>query len=219
MKISNDKLNSLRAAVLGANDGILSIAGLLMGMAGSGSTLRAGIAATIAGAFSMATGEYVSVSTQRDSERSLLAKERQELADDPAGEEEELAEIYEDKGLDKLIAETIAEELTAKDAFGAHAEAELGINPNDIVSPIKAALSSAASFIVGAAIPLLATVLSPIPFRPYSIVFAVVAALALSGVLSAKMSNVPALWQSARRLLIWGIASMIVNYIAGMIFA
>ena len=145
----SSKLNWLRAGVLGANDGIVSTAGIVVGVAAAtvarGPILTAGIAGLAAGAVSMALGEYVSVSTQRDTERALLRKERGELREDPSAELDELAALYEAKGLSTATARTVAEELTDHDAFAAHAEVELGIDPDDLTNPWQAALSSALS--------------------------------------------------------------------------
>ena len=155
----NNRLNWLRAGVLGANDGIVSTAGIVMGVAGAtsdrGTILVAGVAGLAAGALSMAAGEYVSVSTQKDSELALLEKERRELRDEPAEELEELAGLYVDKGLTEELALEVAKQLTEHDALGAHAEAELGIDPDDITSPWNAALASMLAFTVGALLPLL----------------------------------------------------------------
>src|SRR5690349_18075792 len=140
------RLNWLRAGVLGANDGIVSTAGLVVGVAGAttarGPILTAGLAGLVAGAVSMALGEYVSVSSQRDTERSLLAKERRELAEYPEAELRELAELYVAKGLSAPTARLVAEELTANDAFAAHVDVELGIDPNALTNPWQAAISS-----------------------------------------------------------------------------
>ena len=142
----NNRLNWLRAGVLGANDGIVSTAGIVMGVAGAtsdrGTILVAGVAGLAAGALSMAAGEYVSVSTQKDSELALLEKERGELRDEPEEELEELAGLYVEKGLSEELALEVAKQLTEHDALGAHAEAELGIDPDDITSPWNAALAS-----------------------------------------------------------------------------
>ena len=148
----NQKLNWLRAGVLGANDGIVSTAGLVVGVAGAsaerGAIATAGLAGLVAGAVSMALGEYVSVSSQRDSEKAQLAKEARELRDDPEEELAELAGIYEAKGLSPATARTVAEELTAHDALAAHLDAELGIDPDELTSPSKAAAASALSFTI-----------------------------------------------------------------------
>ena len=155
----------LRAAVLGANDGILSTSSLLLGVAAAhathGGVLIAGVAGLVGGAMSMAAGEYVSVSSQADSERADLERERAELKADDAGEHRELSAIYVGRGLDPVLAKRVAEQLMAHDALGAHARDELGISESLRARPIQAALASAASFAVGAAMPLIATVLSP----------------------------------------------------------
>ena len=152
------RLNWLRAGVLGANDGIVSTAGIVVGVAAASAStepiLMAGIAGLVAGAVSMALGEYVSVSTQRDTERALLVKEEAELEEFPAAELDELAALYEAKGLSPATARTVAEELTDHDAFAAHVDVELGFDPGDLTNPWQAALSSALSFTVGATLPL-----------------------------------------------------------------
>jgi len=185
------RLNWLRAGVLGANDGIVSTAGLVMGVAGatdSSTTIAiAGVAGLTAGALSMAAGEYVSVSTQRDSEEGLLAKERRELAEDPEDELAELAGIYVDKGLSEELALQVARELTDHDALGAHAEAELGIDPDDLTSPWQAAGASMLAFTVGALLPLLTITLTPPGVRIWVTVAAVVVALAGTGWTSARL--------------------------------
>src|SRR3989338_2109415 len=148
---SGAKLNWLRAAVLGSNDGIVSVASIVVGVAGasdsSGFILTAGVAGLVAGALSMAVGEYVSVSTQRDTEKALLEKERLELLNEPEEELDELASLYEAKGLSKATARTTAQELTAHDAFSAHVDAELHIDPNALTNPWHAAVASGASFL------------------------------------------------------------------------
>lgn len=156
------KLNWLRAGVLGANDGIVSVAGIVVGVAGattdSTTILTAGIAGLVAGALSVAGSEYVSLSTQRDTEQALLRLEKQELKTMPEAEERELAEIYEDKGLSPDLAAEVARELTEKDALRAHAEAELGIDPGQLTSPWQAAWASLISFTIGALLPLIAII-------------------------------------------------------------
>src|SRR5690242_370470 len=163
------RLNWLRAGVLGANDGIVSTAGLVVGVAGAtterGPILTAGIAGLVAGAISMALGEYVSVSSQRDTERALLDKERRELATIPDQEFAELVDLYRAKGLSERTARTVAEELTAHDAFAAHVDVELGIDPGDLTNPGQAAGASAAAFTVGAVLPVLAVLLPPAAWR------------------------------------------------------
>ncbi len=191
----SSKLNWLRASVLGANDGIVSTAGIVVGVAAatveSGPILTAGIAGLVAGAVSMALGEYVSVSTQRDTERALLTKERQELRDDPAAELDELAALYEAKGLTPATARTVAEELTDHNPLVAHAEVELGLDPDELTSPWQAALSSALSFSIGALLPLLAILAPPTAWRIPVTVVAVLLALMLTGAVSAGMGGAP----------------------------
>jgi VIT1/CCC1 family predicted Fe2+/Mn2+ transporter len=189
------RLNWLRAGVLGANDGIVSTAGIVVGVAGATtdrtSILIAGVAGLAAGALSMAAGEYVSVSTQRDSELALLEKERQELIDDPVDELEELAGIYVGKGLTEDLALQVAQQLTAHDALGAHAEAELGIDPDDITNPWAAAWASLVAFTLGALLPLLTIMLVPEGGRVAVTVLAVTVALAITGWSSAELSDGP----------------------------
>jgi VIT1/CCC1 family predicted Fe2+/Mn2+ transporter len=184
------RLNSLRAAVLGANDGIVSTAGIVIGVAGATlvpfAILTAGIAGLTAGALSMAVGEYVSVSAQRDTEKALLDKERRELAEMPEEELAELAGLYEAKGLDADLALQVATQLHAHDALAAHAETELGIDPENLTSPWIAAASSAVSFTIGSVLPLLAIMLAPTSLKVLITVVAVAAALVLTGYLSAR---------------------------------
>jgi VIT1/CCC1 family predicted Fe2+/Mn2+ transporter len=187
------RLNNLRAAVLGANDGIVSEAGLVIGVAGAttarAALITAGLAGLAAGAVSMALGEYVSVSSQRDAERDQLALERRELAEDPAGELAELTALYRAKGLSAPTARLVAEELTAADALAAHAEAELHLDPNDLVDPIRAAVTSAVSFTLGAAIPLLAITLPAAHWRVRVAVTVVLLTLALAGYAGARIGG------------------------------
>ncbi|WP_280222660.1 VIT1/CCC1 transporter family protein [Nocardia neocaledoniensis] len=212
------RLNWLRAGVLGANDGIVSTAGLVVGVAATtndGTTiLAAGVAGLVAGAISMAAGEYVSVSTQRDSEKALLAKERRELADFPDYELAELTEIYEAKGLSPATARQVAEELTAHDAFTAHAEAELKLNPDELTNPWAAAGSSAIAFICGALLPLLAIVLPPAQWRVPVTFVAVVVALALTGSLSARLGG-SRRGRAVLRVVVGGALAMAITYAIG----
>lgn len=181
--------------MLGANDGIVSTAGIVVGVAAATAErspiFTAGIAGLVAGAVSMALGEYVSVSTQRDTEKALLSKERRELRDDPAAELDELAALYEAKGLSVTTARTVAEELTAGDAFAAHAEIELGITPGELTSPWQAAISSAVSFTVGSLLPLVAILLPPTAWRVPITVITVLVALVLTGAASAVLGGAP----------------------------
>ncbi len=188
-------MNWLRAGVLGANDGIVSTAGIVMGVAGatddSGTIAIAGVAGLVAGALSMGAGEYVSVSTQRDSEMALLAKERRELAEEPEEELAELAGIFVGKGLSEELALQVAQELTEHDALAAHAEAELGIDPDDLTNPWHAAWASMLAFTVGALLPLLTIVLVGADLRIAVTVAAVAVALALTGWSSARLGYGP----------------------------
>lgn len=190
------RLNWLRAGVLGANDGIVSTAGIVMGVAGAtsdrGTIAIAGVAGLVAGALSMAAGEYVSVSTQRDSELALLDKERRELRDEPEEELEELAGLYVAKGLSEDLALEVAQQLTEHDALGAHAEVELGIDPDDITSPWAAAFASMVAFTLGALLPLLTILLVSAGARIPVTVVSVALALALTGWTSARLSEGPA---------------------------
>ena len=214
----HSRLNSLRAAVLGANDGIVSTAGIVIGVAGATldpfPILTAGIAGLTAGALSMAVGEYVSVSAQRDTEKALLEIERRELAAMPEEELAELAGLYEQKGLDADLARQVAEQLHAHDALAAHAETELGINPDELTSPWVAALSSAVSFTIGSALPLLAIVLAPAELKIPVTVVAVVAALVLTGYLSARAGGTPIL-RAIGRNVAGGLLAMGVTYWIG----
>jgi VIT1/CCC1 family predicted Fe2+/Mn2+ transporter len=212
------KLNWLRAGVLGANDGIVSTAGIVVGVAAAtverGPILTAGIAGLAAGAVSMALGEYVSVSTQRDTEQALLSKERRELRADPAAELDELAGIYEAKGLSSATARTVAEELTDHDAFAAHAEVELGIDPDELTNPWEAALSSALSFTVGALLPLLAILLPPTTWRVPVTVVAVLLALMITGAVSAALGGAPK-GRAVLRNVIGGALALAITYAIG----
>ena len=215
------KLNWLRASVLGANDGIVSIAGLVVGVAGATSNQQviftAGLAGVIAGAISMAAGEYVSVSSSRDTEKAMLKKEKYELENYPEEELEELAHIYENKGLSKKTAHIVAEELTAKDPYAAHIDAELNIDPNDLTNPWHAAFASAASFLAGAIIPILAVTLPPVPLRVPLTFFSVLIALAITGTISARVGNANVLRATAR-VVIGGALAMAVTYGVGHLF-
>ena len=215
------KLNWLRAAVLGANDGIVSVAALVVGIAGatteSGIIFITGIAGLLSGALSMAVGEYVSVSSQRDTEEALLAKERRELHEEPEAELEELTRLYEAKGVSRQTAETVARELTAHDAFAAHVEAELKIDPEELTNPWHAAFASGASFTVGALLPILAITLPPAAARIPTTFVAVFFALAITGFLSAKMSGAP-IGKVVLRVVFGGLLAMAVTFGIGYLF-
>src|SRR3989344_9164285 len=218
---ANTKLNWLRAAVLGANDGVVSVASIVVGVAAAtnspGFILTAGVAGLTAGALSMAVGEYVSVSTQRDTEKALLEKERLELQNEPDAELEELAAIYERKGLTKATARTVAAELTAHDAFAAHVEAELRIDPNDLTNPWHAAYASAAAFLAGAMIPLLAIALPPASARVPVTFAAVLVALIITGTLSAHVGGANKL-AATLRVVAGGIIAMAITFGIGRMF-
>lgn len=215
------KLNKLRAAVLGANDGIVSISGLVVGVAGAEASksaiLTAGIAGVVAGAISMAAGEYVSVSSQRDTERALLAKEKFELKNYPELEEKELIKIYQLKGLSHSTAAKVAQELTSHDDFAAHAEAELKIDPNELASPWNAAAASAAAFLVGSALPILTILLPPANLRLPATFFSVLVALFITGYISARVGRAPAR-PAIVRVVVGGALAMAVTYGIGYLF-
>lgn len=217
----NTKLNYIRALVLGANDGIVSIAGLVVGVAGATSSSQtiftAGMAGIIAGAISMAAGEYVSVSSSRDTEIALLEKEKYELKHFPDQELEELTGIYERKGLSRKTATQVAKELTAHDAYQAHIEAELGIDPDNLTNPWHAAYSSAGAFLAGSSIPLLGVMLPPEQIRIPVTFFSVVLALILTGTASAKISKAPMI-RAVIRVVAGGALAMIVTYTIGYFF-
>lgn len=216
------KLNWLRAGVLGANDGIVSTAGVVIGVAAAapGNILAmatAGIAALVAGAFSMAGGEYVSVSTQRDTERALIEQEKRELAEQPQEELLELAGFYRDRGLSAGLAQQVAVELTAHDALAAHAEVELGIDHEQFTSPWVAAFSSLISFAVGAAIPLIVILLPFAEHRIAATAAAVVAGLFLTGWLSATLGEAPR-GRAILRNVAMGSLTMAATYAIGSLF-
>ncbi|MFC7530105.1 VIT family protein [Actinoplanes sp. GCM10030250] len=209
------RLNRLRAGVLGANDGIVSTAGLVIGVAGatlaSGPIATAGFAGLVAGAVSMALGEYVSVSSQRDTERALLAKERTELDEFPDQELDELTAMYQAKGLSQATARQVAEELTAHDAFAAHADVELRIDPDGLANPWHAAGASALAFAAGSLLPLIAILLSPPHIRVTVTFVVVVVALAVTGAISAKMGSA-SIARAVVRLVGGGAAAMAVTF-------
>lgn len=211
-------LNKLRAAVLGANDGVISTAGLVMGVAGAttntAALATAGIAGLVAGALSMAVGEYVSVSAQRDSERALLVKEEHELRTMPEEELEELTRLLQEKGMSDAVAREAARELTAHDALAAHADIELRLDPDDLTSPTHAAVSSLIAFALGALIPLLAMVLSPPSTRVVVTVVAVLLALFLTGFLSARAGDAPVARAIVRNV-IGGVLAMGITFAIG----
>lgn len=211
----------LRAAVLGANDGIISTASLMMGIAAakadSAAILLAGVAGLVAGAMSMAAGEYVSVRSQADTEAADLARETHELATDSAGEHRELEEIYVARGLERELAREVAKQLMQHDALGAHARDELGITDLFSARPLQAALTSAATFSAGAFIPLLVVLLFPATNLPISIAGVSLVALIVLGGLAAKVGGAN-LWTGAARVGFWGAAAMALTSAAGHLF-
>ena len=213
--VTSDRLNWLRAGVLGANDGIVSTAGLVAGVAGAGPTfgmlLAAGVAGLVAGALSMAAGEYVSVSTQRDTERAAVRSERVSLARRPAMELRELTALLRSKGLSEATAREAANELTRHDALAAHADIELGIKLGEYTNPWHAALASAVSFSIGALVPLLAVLLAPPDAIVPVTVVAVVVALIATGYGSARLGGAPR-GRAVVRNVIGGLLAMVVTY-------
>ncbi|MET7455565.1 VIT family protein [Streptomyces sp. NPDC005574] len=212
------RLNWLRAAVLGANDGIVSTAGLVVGVAGatddSSALLTAGLAGLLAGSLSMAAGEYVSVSTQRDSERAALALEKRELREQPEAELEELTELLQERGLSRDVALEAAVQLTERDALRAHARVELGIDPVELTNPWHAAWASFLAFTAGALLPLLAIVLPPAHWRVGVTVLCVLAALVLTGWSSARL-GAAAPGRAVLRNVVGGALAMGVTYAVG----
>jgi len=212
------RLNWLRAGVLGANDGIVSTAGLVFGVAGatadSLALLIAGLAGLVAGALSMAGGEYVSVSSQKDTETAALAAQSQRLSDDPEGELQRLADHYAGSGLSSGLARQVAEELTSHAALDAHARVFLHLDANERVSPWSAARASMIAFTIGALIPLLAIVLTPQTLRLPLTVVAVLAALTLTGVVSARLGGAR-VWRAIVRNVLVGSLAMGLTYLVG----
>jgi vacuolar iron transporter family protein len=212
------RLNWLRAGVLGANDGIVSTASIVVGVAGVSTSVpaiaTAGIAALVGGAVSMALGEYVSVSSQRDSQQSLIEKERKELRDDPEAELEELTQLWEARGLRRATAESVAAELTEQDALRAHLTTELGIDEDEVVSPWHAAFASAISFSLGAALPLLAILLPPEQVRIPITFVVVLIALALTGATGARIGggSIP---RATVRVVVGGALALAATFLIG----
>ncbi|MCX7588754.1 VIT1/CCC1 transporter family protein [Phenylobacterium sp. 58.2.17] len=216
-----ERIGWLRAAVLGANDGIVSTASLIVGVAaaaqGRSDILVAGVAALVAGAMSMAAGEYVSVSSQLDTETAELSRERAELATQPEFEREELTAIYVARGLTPELARQVAEQLMAKDALGAHARDELGINETTAAKPIQAAFTSALTFSVGAGLPLLVAALAPLPFVVPAVSAASLVYLAVLGAIGARAGQAPML-KPVLRVTFWGAMAMAVTAGVGALF-
>ena len=215
-----ERIGWLRAAVLGANDGIISTASLMVGVAAASSDRRdiviAGVAGMVAGALSMAAGEYVSVSSQADTERAELERERRELADDPALETRELTDIYIARGLSPSLAAAVATELMAKDALGAHVRDELGLSNALSARPVQAAIASAASFAIGALLPLMTAVIAPAQ-ATFAISSISLVSLFGMGALSARIGGAPPLY-AAIRVTFWGALAMGLTAAVGWMF-
>ena len=215
-----DRIGWLRAAVLGANDGIVSTASLVVGVAAShadrGQVLIAGVAGLVAGALSMAAGEYVSVSSQADTEQADLARERKELATVPAAEENELTNIYVGRGLEPGLARTVAQQLMAHDALKAHARDELGMS-DELTRPLQAALASAATFALGAALPVATAMVVPGSILSIVVTVLSLASLAALGALAARVGGASAI-VGATRVAFWGALAMAVTAGVGMLF-
>jgi len=216
-----ERIGWLRASVLGANDGIVSTSSLVIGVAAAGanaqSILLTGIAGLVAGAMSMAAGEYVSVSSQADAEAADIAKEKHELATDPEHEREELASIYQNRGLDRALAEQVTDQLMEKDALKAHLRDELGLTEEMSARPIQAAWASATAFSIGAALPLLVAWLAPRAGVEYGIAGASLLFLALLGAMGAKMGGAP-MGRAVLRVTFWGAFAMAATAAIGKVF-
>jgi len=215
------RIGWLRAAVLGANDGIVSTASLIVGVAaaetGRSSVLVAGLAGLVAGAMSMAAGEYVSVSSQSDTENADIERERSELVSDAENEHAELADIYVSRGLDAGLASQVATQLMAKDALGAHARDELGISDSLSARPVQAAFASAGTFAVGAALPLMLVLFVPLSVLVWTVSLSSLAFLALLGALAARAGG-SAVWISVTRVTFWGALAMALTAAVGALF-
>lgn len=216
-----ERIGWLRAAVLGANDGIISTSSLMVGVAAASTTSReilvAGLAGMVAGAASMAAGEYVSVSSQADTEQAELSRERQELAISPEEEHRELAAIYESRGLTSEVAMVVAQQLMASDALGAHARDELGLSLTLKARPVQAAFASAASFAAGAALPLAVAAASTVNRAPAMIVASSLLSLAALGAAAAAIGGAPAVTASVR-VTFWGALAMALTWAVGSLF-
>ncbi|MGE8212473.1 MULTISPECIES: VIT family protein [unclassified Stenotrophomonas] len=217
----SERVGWLRAAVLGANDGIVSVAGLVVGVAASGASpsaiLATGVAGTVAGAMSMAAGEYVSVMSQADAEHADLALEQRELHEDPHSELQELAGIYRRRGLSPELAQQVAEQLTAHDALAAHARDELGITEELRARPLQAALASASAFTVGAALPVLTALLAPAARVAATTTAATLVGLCITGALAARAGGASPL-RGALRVVFWGALAMAAAAAIGHLF-
>lgn len=219
--ISNTTLNKLRAAVLGANDGVVSISSVVMGVAGAGAESHAifiaGLAALIAGALSMAVGEYVSVSSQSDAEKAFVEREKKMLKQDPEGEMDELAKAYMEQGVSKKTAHIVAKELTAKNPLKAHLRTHFNLDEEDISSPTHAAVSSLIAFTIGGLIPFLTIVLVPASARIWATIIAVVLTLFVVGYFSAAVGGASRK-RAMARVLIGGVLAMLITYGVGRLF-
>lgn len=219
--LTNATLNKLRAAVLGANDGIVSISSLVMGVAGANGQWHAifiaGLAALVAGALSMAVGEYVSVSSQSDAEKTFIAREKRLLKQNPESELEQLADAYVQQGVSEKTAHVVARELTAKNALSAHLRTHFNLDENDINSPIHAAVSSLIAFVIGGSIPFLTIVLVPASARVWATTIAVIMALFVVGYLSASVGGASRK-KAMFRVLFGGLAAMAITYGVGFLF-
>ncbi len=217
----NESVAWLRAAVLGANDGIVSTAGLVIGVAAAeasrGNIMLAGFAGLVAGAMAMAAGEYVSVFSQADSEKADLAREKAELESDWDHEVKELTDIYIARGLGEGLANQVAVQLMAKDALGVHAREELGITEHTNTNPIQAALASAASFAVGAAMPLVVSYFAPINYLVLLVAVSTIFFLAILGGVAANIGGAT-VWKGALRVMFWGAFAMLVTFLVGKLF-
>ncbi len=216
-----DRIGWLRAAVLGANDGIVSTASLLVGVAASGASesalMTTGVAGLVAGAMSMAAGEYVSVSSQADSENANIEKEKRELATDPAAEREELVRIYQKRGLDKALAEQVADQMSAKDALGTHLRDELGMSEHTSARPLQAAFASATAFAAGAIMPILLVPLYSGTTLGWVMSGAALIFLAALGAVGAKAGGAP-IGKAVLRVTFWGAVAMAVTALIGSLF-
>jgi VIT1/CCC1 family predicted Fe2+/Mn2+ transporter len=218
---NNSKLNSLRAAVLGANDGVVSVSSVVMGVAGATSDAHAitlaGLAALIAGALSMAVGEYVSVSSQSDAEKAYIREEKKDLHEDPEGELNELTREYVKLGLSHTTASRVAQELTKKDALRSHLRVHFNLDPDDINSPWQAAVASLLAFTAGGLVPFLASIIVPHEIRIPITVAAVLVALVIIGTLSARVGNAPKV-RAVSRVVVGGVLAMLLTYGVGALF-
>lgn len=219
--VSTEMLNKLRASVLGANDGIVSISSLLMGVAGAtdstNAIFTAGLAALVAGALSMAVGEYVSVSSQSDAEKAYIKREKKVLKSDPKGQFEELVQAYIDKGINAKTARQVAEELTKGDALKAHLMTEFGMNEADVVNPMHAASSSFIAFSVGGLIPFLTILFAPHDYRILATGVAVLVALCATGYMSASVGGASRR-RAITRVVVGGVLAMVITYFVGVLF-